>query len=482
MEATIDRVKRTLDFLKHQPRRGVKKTPPEPEFFFTSEEFLLLIQNAEASSSNLKLIESKFEEAEKNTDKRTYEDQKRIRLKYQPTHGLCLKNIPFEFSRTDAYRAIQNLKDEFQQSDGEKVHFPGELGMMQFMFPKIKDRKKFSEGQTAFPIFKNRSDRDMLWRCAVLNASKSDKNVNKENDDRKGLLYLCHPNTEKYSLVNVELVRNEIGEPMNDVIEQDEAKLKNKNAISEKFKKMDFTTSTASKSSSLAGSRRSSISVDSFTANPLINNDNTNFGHVGADRQTLPNVIVPDDPYSDPYLQDTLSDYHPISKAPSLSSLNSDISVSSHVDQFGNQVTNVTDGNSLATALTDLAGNVHVMMSESNKPEQGVRYFQRRVSSIQRGNVVVKNDCGENNNEILFEMPVASSDVSLDLENLNLSEKKQEKQEVKKRNVAEYQKWAFNNEEEEVQVEGAVRTTDIRAGLVNFNKQESTQTVVAQDD
>ena len=61
MEATIDRVKRTLDFLKHQPRRGVKKTPPEPEFFFTSEEFLLLIQNAEASSSNLKLIESKFD-------------------------------------------------------------------------------------------------------------------------------------------------------------------------------------------------------------------------------------------------------------------------------------------------------------------------------------------------------------------------------------------------------------------------------------
>merc|ERR1712130_402866 len=124
----------------------------------------------------------------------------------------------------------------------------------------------------------------------------------------------------------------------------------NNNIISEKFKKMDFLASTNSNSSSLAGSRRSSISIDSFTANK--NNANTNFGHVGADRQSnLPNVIVPDDPYSDPYVQDSLSDYHPISKAPSLSSLNSDfsnsnVSVSSHVDQFGNQVTNVTDGNS----------------------------------------------------------------------------------------------------------------------------------------
>merc|ERR1712066_1137673 len=128
--------------------------------------------------------------------------------------------------------------------------------------------------------------------------------------------------------------------------------------------------------------------------------NSTNFGHVGAEnavRQSLPNVIVPDDPYADVILQDSLSDYHPISKAPSLSSLNSDfssnVSVTSHVDQFGNQVTNVTDGTSLATALTDLAGNMHVMMSENKNPEQ-VRYFQRRVSSVQRGNVMLKNGGG----------------------------------------------------------------------------------------
>merc|ERR1719162_111211 len=98
--------------------------------------------------------------------------------------------------------------------------------MMQFMFPKLKKGGgNQQKQQTAFPIFKSREDRNILWRCAVQNqnAGKTEKALN-FCDDRKGLLYLPHPKSGEHFLVNVELVRNDIGEPMHDVVEKDVGK------------------------------------------------------------------------------------------------------------------------------------------------------------------------------------------------------------------------------------------------------------------
>ena len=198
-------------------------------------------------------------------------------MKYQPTHGLCFKNVPFDFSRTDCYQAILNLKNEFEKIDGGKVEFPGGLGMMQFMFPKLKKGGN-QRNQTAFPIFKSRDDRNMLWRCAVQNAVHNQNAAQTEKttsicDDRKGLLYLPHPKSGEHHLVNVELVRNVIGEPMHDVVENGV----DKSQFSEKLDRNS------------RGSRNPSLnsSVNSFS------NNFESFGPVGNEQIQL-KIGIPD--------------------------------------------------------------------------------------------------------------------------------------------------------------------------------------------
>lgn len=162
---------------------------------------------------------------------------------------------------------------------------------------------------------------------------------------------------------------------------------------------------------------------------------------------------------------------------PSLSSIDSEnaVSVIHDLDAHGNKVCHVSQGNSIATALTDLAGNIHMVTSEKNNLAS-VRYFQRRVSSVQRaGNSSrMLDQVNDDVDEPLFEMPTASSNVSIDFANIEnrVEDLKIEKNiQIEHDRVPSYQKWAFPGAEE----------TDVRAGLSNFNKQESTQTVVAND-
>ena len=109
------------------------------------------------------------------------------------------------------------------------------------------------------------------------------------------------------------------------------------------------------------------------------------------------------------------------------------------------------------------------------------------MSSVQRGQAVGAGQKFRVAEDVLFEMPTASSNVSIDfgnggngasqnieianvgnlVENLNI-----QNIQIGHERVPSYQKWAFQGGEE----------SDVRAGLRNFDKQESTQTVVANDD
>ena len=247
------------------------------------------------------------------------------------------------------------------------------------------------------------------------------------------------------------------------------------------------SNSSISNVASYSNSRKNSISDD----------DLKSFGYVGKEKDAsgfYGKVVIPDDPYANVFLDrgDTLSNYHPLSKAPSLSSLNSDnsgfsgnsnafplnrFSVKQSTDHAGNPVTHVSDGNSLATALTDQQGNVHVMMSDNNN-KASLRYFQRRVSSVQRGGNIFEPK--EESEEPIFNIPSAVSEVQnfhipkadgeVSLDNLTKLT-----QNVNLNTVPNYQQWAF-------QGENGSGETDVRAGLANFNKQESTQTVVENEN
>jgi len=198
------------DEILNQNRRISKgKTHRELKFHLSVDETLELLKNAKISDRNLKTVQKVYRKTMRNKDNKSYQEQRDIRERFQPTNGLVFKNIPFCFSRQECYDAILGLVDKFRSSDGT-VHFQGRLNMMQFMFPKKTD-----DSQTAFPIFTCAADRNMLWVAA-----KENYRILKGFDvfnDKKGLLFLTHPKSGKDYEVSVELVRNSIGEPQYDI-------------------------------------------------------------------------------------------------------------------------------------------------------------------------------------------------------------------------------------------------------------------------
>merc|ERR1712141_573296 len=96
------------------------------------------------------------------------------------------------------------------------------------------------------------------------------------------------------------------------------------------------------------------------------------------------------------------------------------------------------------------------MMSDNQNQAQ-VRYFQRRVSSVQRGTVVDGNESkGE---DILFDMPCASSNASIDFDvgisklcvdnqgpgNVQNGSRNVVHENNNQLKIPHYQKWAFQN-------------------------------------
>ena len=196
-----------------------------PKFYFTPEEFSILIKHAHSNSENLNLVSKTLSSALANTNKRSYTEQQQIRETFQLTHGVCLKRIPYTFNRTDVYKSIVALKNQFfNDSNQENVIFPGNLGLMQFMFPKMK-LPDYELGQTAFPIFKNKGDKDLLWQCGLKNADKLKEHwkgrwksglKKSYSEERVGVLFLTHPRTGISERVVVELIKNEVSDTVRD--------------------------------------------------------------------------------------------------------------------------------------------------------------------------------------------------------------------------------------------------------------------------
>ena len=132
-------------------------------------------------SANLEsMISQKLTEAEQRVDKRGIDKQRQIRDKFQPTHGVIIKNIPDYVERQVVYDGILAL-GQLRNQDGS-FKFESELRMRSFQYPNLKG--KYQERRIAFPIFVSESDRNELLRMAEDNADHQVKLSVSDNEER----------------------------------------------------------------------------------------------------------------------------------------------------------------------------------------------------------------------------------------------------------------------------------------------------------